>query len=92
MGFFIFINKNNMGIIKEEVTDNKIKHYYSSTNLKSAEYNVTKKELIIEFKKGGKYSYEGVPIKEMVALKSSPSQGKYFSTNISKAYKYKKLS
>ena len=48
MGFFIFINKNNMGIIKEEITDNKIKHYYSSTNLKSAEYNVIKKELIID--------------------------------------------
>tara|TARA_R110000803_G_scaffold25801_3_gene61605 strand:- start:2419 stop:2664 length:246 start_codon:yes stop_codon:yes gene_type:complete len=81
-----------MGIIKEETKDNKIKHHYSSTNLRSAEYDVSKKELIIEFTKGGKYVYENVPVKEMVALKSATSQGKYFSTNISKSYKYKKIS
>ena len=81
-----------MAIIKEETKGNKIKHYYSSTNLKSAEYDTIKKELIVEFSKGGKYAYLNVPIKELVALKSSPSQGKYFSTNIAKSYKYKKLS
>lgn len=81
-----------MAIIKEETKGNKIKHYYSSANLKSAEYDIVKKELIIEFSKGGRYSYQNVPVKEMVALKSSPSQGKYFSTNIAKSYKYKKLS
>ena len=81
-----------MAIIKEETKGNKIKHYYSSANLKSAEYDIVKKELIIEFSKGGRYSYQNVPVKEMVALKISPSQVKYFSTNIAKSYKYKKLS
>ena len=41
----------------EKTSENIIKESYNSSNLKSSEYDIETKELIVEFKKGGKYSY-----------------------------------
>tara|TARA_R110001583_G_scaffold50017_1_gene156190 strand:- start:1290 stop:1562 length:273 start_codon:yes stop_codon:yes gene_type:complete len=75
-----------------EVPENIIKESYNSTNLKSSTYNVETKELIVEFRKGGSYSYSPVPVQTVVSLKRAPSKGSYFSKNIAKKYKYKKIS
>ena len=76
----------------ETPTPDLITENYKSTNLKSSTYNIKTKELIVEFRKGGAYSYSPVPIQTVVSLKRAPSQGSYFSKNIAKKYKYKKIS
>jgi|TARA_R110002020_G_scaffold1018_6_gene5157 hypothetical protein len=75
-----------------KVPENIIKESYNSSNLKSSEYDVETKELIVEFRKGGKYSYLNVPLQTVISLKRALSTGSYFSKNISKNYKYKKIS
>ena len=81
-----------MGIKKEKIVGKLIINEYESSNLKGSEYNTTTSELVIEFKKGGKYSHEKVPLKIFTQMRLAESQGSYFSKNISKSYKYKKLS
>tara|TARA_R110000824_G_scaffold10403_1_gene45972 strand:+ start:1735 stop:1980 length:246 start_codon:yes stop_codon:yes gene_type:complete len=81
-----------MGIKKEKIVGKLIINEYDSSNLKRSEYNTQTSELMVEFKKGGKYSYEKVPISVFTKMRMSESQGSYFSKNISKNYKYKKMS
>ena len=81
-----------MGIKKEKIVGKLIINEYNSSNLKRSEYNTQTSELMVEFKKGGKYSYEKVPISIFTKMRMAESQGKYFAKNISKNYKYKKLS
>ena len=81
-----------MAIKKERISGKLIINEYDSSNLKKSEYNTETNELIIEFKKGGKYSYDNVPISIFTKMRKSESQGSYFSKNISKNYKYHKLS
>ena len=69
-----------------------LKENYTSSNLKSSSYNSKTKELIMEFKKGGKYAYSNVPIQTVIGLRSAPSKGNYFNKNIAKVFKYKKIS
>lgn len=75
-----------------EIKEKKLKESYSSSNLKSSTYDVETRELIVEFKKGGKYSYNDVPLQTVISLKRAPSKGKYFNQNIAKVYTYKKIS
>ena len=81
-----------MGIKKEKIVGKLIINEYDSSNLKRSEYNTQTSELMVEFKKGGKYYYEKVPISVFTKMRMSESQGSYFSKNISKNYKYKKMS
>ena len=81
-----------MGIKSEKISGKLILNEYDSTNLKSSEYNTETQELIVEFKKGGKYSYKKVPIGIFTKMRKADSQGSFFSKNISRSYKYKKLS
>ena len=81
-----------MTIKSEKIKGKLIINEYDSSNLKSSEYDTTTQELVMEFKKGGKYSYSKVPLKEFTKMRMAESQGSYFSKNISKNYKYKKLS
>ena len=80
-----------MAIKSEKIKGKLIINEYDSSNLKSSEYDTTTQELVMEFKKGGKYSYSKVPLKEFTKMRMAESQGSYFSKNISKSYKYKKL-
>ena len=72
-----------MGIKKEKIVGKLIINEYDSSNLKRSEYNTQTSELMVEFKKGGKYSYEKVPISIFTKMRMSESQGSYFSKNIS---------
>ena len=81
-----------MAIKKENIEGKLILNEYESKNLKSSEYNTETKQLVIEFTKGGKYSYEKVPMTIFTKMRMAESQGSYFSKNIAKTYKYKKLS
>jgi hypothetical protein len=81
-----------MGIKKEKIVGDLILNEYDSTNLKSSEYNTMTKDFIVEFKKGGKYKYNKVPIDIFTKMRLSESQGSYFAKNIAKNYKYTKMS
>ncbi|MDB3870537.1 KTSC domain-containing protein [bacterium] len=80
-----------MAIKSEKIEGKFIINEYDSTNLGKTKYNTETNELIVEFAKGGAYSYEKVPIKIFTKMRMSESQGSYFSKNISRSYKYKKL-
>mgnify|MGYP001224488367 CR=1 FL=1 len=75
-----------------KLKEKQIKESYNSSNLKSSNYNTETKELIVEFKKGGKYSYKDVPLQTVVSLRRAQSKGGYFNKNIAKIYEYKKIS
>ena len=49
------------------------------------------KKLVVEFKNGAKYEYEDVPHQLYTSFRLSESQGKFFTSEISKKFKYKKL-
>tara|TARA_R110000744_G_scaffold169345_3_gene287212 strand:+ start:447 stop:692 length:246 start_codon:yes stop_codon:yes gene_type:complete len=80
-----------MTIKSEKIEGKFIINEYNSTNLGKTKYNTETSELIVEFTKGGSYAYEKVPISIFTKMRIAESQGKYFSKNISKVYKYKKL-
>jgi hypothetical protein len=80
-----------MAITKEEIKGTKILNEIKSSNIKKTEYDTETSKLIVEFNNGFKYEYEGVPHQAYTAFRKSESQGKYFTTDISKKYKYKKL-
>ena len=80
-----------MAIIKEEIKGTKIVNQIESSNLVETEYDTATKKLVVEFKNGTKYEYEDVPHQLYTSFRSSESQGKFFTSEISKKYKYKKL-
>lgn len=80
-----------MGIIKEEIQGTKIINLIKSSNLKKTTYDVESKDLIVEFNTGVSYQYSDVPHSTYTQFRKSESQGKFFSTEISKKFKYKKL-
>ena len=80
-----------MAIIKEEIKGTKIVNQIESSNLVETEYDTATKKLVVEFKNGAKYEYEDVPHQLYKSFRSSESQGKFFTSEISKKYKYKKL-
>jgi hypothetical protein len=53
-----------------------------STNIKKTFYQVETEELIIEFTKGGKYSYKPVNLTLYDNFINAPSQGTFFTKNI----------
>ena len=81
-----------MGVKSEKIEGKLIINEYDSGSLHKSEYNTETSELIMEFSKGGRYSYKKVPISTFTKMRMAESQGKYFAKNISKNYKYKKLS
>lgn len=56
--------------------------HVDSTNIKKTYYDSSNEELIIEFNKGGKYSYKPVDLTLYDKFISSPSQGTFFTKNI----------
>jgi len=80
-----------MAITKEEIKGTKILNEISSSNLVRTEYDTETKKLIAEFKGGVKYEYEDVPHQLYTSFRSAPSQGSFFSKQISKTYKYQKI-
>jgi lysyl-tRNA synthetase, class II len=80
-----------MGIITEKIEGKMIEVEIKSTNLKNAKYDTELKSLVVEFNNGGIYGYENVPWEVFTKFRMSESQGSFFSKNISKIYKYKKI-
>jgi hypothetical protein len=80
-----------MAIVKEEILGTKIINEIKSSNIKKTEYDTETKKLVVEFNNGLKYEYDDVPHQIYTKFRMSESQGKFFTTDISKAYKYKKL-
>ena len=80
-----------MAIINEILQGSKIINEIKSSNIKKTEYDLDKKTMLVEFNNGSKYEYEEVPHQIYTKFRMSDSQGKFFSTDISKKYKYKKL-
>lgn len=81
-----------MAITKEEIKGTKILNEIDSSNLVRTEYDTETKTLIAEFKNEVKYEYENVPHQLYTQFRTAPSQGSFFNKNISKTFKYKKLS
>jgi len=80
-----------MAIIREEIQGSKIINEIKSSNIKKTEYDTDTKNLVVEFNNGMKYQYSDVPHMEYTKLRKADSQGKFFTTEIAKKYKYKKL-
>lgn len=80
-----------MAILKEEIVGTKILNEIQSSNITKTEYDTETKKLIVEFKNGLRYEYDDVPHQTYTQFRMSESQGKFFSSKISKTFKYKKL-
>lgn len=80
-----------MAIISEKIEGVVIDVVVNSSNIKTAKYNTESKNLLVEFNNGSLYEYNDVPWEKFTKFRMSESQGKFFSTNISRAYPYKKI-
>jgi hypothetical protein len=80
-----------MAIKRTTIEGTKIICEIESSNLVSTEYDTETKKMIAEFKNGMKYEYDEVPHNVYAQFRLSESQGKFFNSEISKKYKYKKL-
>jgi aspartokinase-like uncharacterized kinase len=80
-----------MAITKEEIKGTKIINEIKSSNIKKTEYDTETKKMLVEFNNGFQYEYDEVPHQVYTKFRKSESQGKFFTTDISKKYKYKKL-
>ena len=79
-----------MAIISEKIEGTKITVTINSTNLKGASYDTETKTLTTTFNNGSIYDYYEVPWEIFTKLRTSESQGKYFTSNIKEKYKFKK--
>lgn len=80
-----------MAITREIIQGTKIINEIKSSNIKSTEYDTETKKLVVEFNNGQKYEYDEVPHQTYTKFRVAESQGKFFTTDISKKFKYKKL-
>ena len=80
-----------MAVKKETIDGTRIINEIESTNIVKTEYDTATKKMITEFKNGARYEYEDVPHNDYTKFRMAESQGKYFTTDISKKFKYKKV-
>jgi aspartokinase-like uncharacterized kinase len=80
-----------MAVKKEIIDGTKIINEIESTNIVRTEYDTETKKLVTEFKNGTRYVYDDVPHNVYTKFRMAESQGKFFTTDISKKFKYKKL-
>jgi len=80
-----------MAVKKETIDGTKIINEIESTNIVRTEYDTETKKLVTEFKNGTRYVYDDVPHNVYTQFRMAESQGKFFTTDISKKFKYKKL-
>lgn len=80
-----------MAITKEEIKGTKILNEIQSSNIKKTEYDTETKKLVVEFNNNLKYEYDDVPHQIYTKFRKADSQGKFFTTEIAKNFKYKKL-
>ena len=80
-----------MAITKEEFVGTKILNEVQSSNIVRTEFDTESKLMIVEFKNGVRYIYNGVPHNVYTKFRLAESQGKFFTAEISKKFKYAKL-
>jgi hypothetical protein len=80
-----------MAITREEIIGTKIINEIKSSNIKKTEYDTETKVLVVEFNNNIKYEYDEVPHQIYTKFRKAESQGKFFTTDIAKNFKYKKL-
>jgi hypothetical protein len=80
-----------MAVKKETIDGTKIINEIESTNIVKTEYDTATKKMIAEFKNGTRYQYDDVPHNVYTKFRMAESQGKFFTTDISKKFKYKKV-
>lgn len=80
-----------MAIIGEEIKGTVIYNKIKSSNITESTYDTSNKKMTVKFSNGFEYEYDDVPHEVYVQFRKSESQGKFFSSKISKGYKYKKL-
>ena len=80
-----------MAVKKETIDGTKIINEIESTNIVRTEYDTETKKLVTEFKNGTRYVYDDVPHNVYTKFRMAESQGKFFTTDISKKFKYKNL-
>ena len=59
-----------------------------SSNIDSVGYNEDLEVLVIQFCRGGRYAYGGVPSEVYAQLLNAPSIGRFFAKNINKSEQY----
>lgn len=57
---------------------------FKSSNILASDYNKEKKELVIIFNEGRKYTYSGVDYKDYHRFEMAESQGQFFNKYIKK--------
>jgi hypothetical protein len=80
-----------MAVKSEKIEGKLIICELDSSNLTKTIYDTEGETLTATFKNGSVYQYEKVPHKTFVKFRMAESQGKYFNTEISKKFSYKKL-
>lgn len=80
-----------MSILREEVKGDVIYNIIKSSNIKESVYNMSNSTMTVTFNNGQQYEYKDVPHKVYAQFRLAESQGKFFTTEISKKYEYKKL-
>lgn len=80
-----------MAIKKEEINGTKIINEIESSNIVRTQYDTADKKMICEFKTGVAYEYEDVPHSVYTQFRLSESQGKFFNSEISRKFKFKKV-
>jgi hypothetical protein len=80
-----------MAITKETISGTNIICEIESSNINKTDFNTESKKLIVDFKTGAQYEYEGVPHEVYTRFRMAESQGSFFNKNIAKVYKYKRL-
>jgi hypothetical protein len=80
-----------MAIKKESINGTKIICEIESSNINSAIFDTATSKLVIGFKNNAEYEYEEVPIQVFTRFRMAESQGAFFSKEISKKYKYKRM-
>lgn len=80
-----------MAIKRTDIEGTRIVCEIESSNLVKTEYDTDSKKLITTFKNGLRYEYDDVPHNIFAQFRLSESQGKFFNSQISRTFKYKKL-
>jgi len=80
-----------MAIKSEKIDGKLIINEIESSNLMKTVYDTGEEKLTATFKNGIEYEYEKVPHNVYTKFRMAESQGKFFNIEISKKYKYKKI-
>ena len=80
-----------MAVKSQIIEGTRIINTIDSSNLVKTEYDTDTKKMVVEFKNGTRYQYLEVPHAIYTKFRMAESQGKYFSGEIARTFKYNKL-